>query len=119
MPKKENDKVEQPDFRSAAGIMRQSIAASNDAKSKALGDLSAAWKRIEDDFHVNKKAAKQIMTMLNMSDATRDDYLRSLYGLMQEFNISISADLVDQAGDGNAPTMPVKQADASESALVN
>lgn len=108
-----------PDFAGAAALIRKEISPDKEDLSKLQGDLSASWKRVEDQFHVNKKGAKDAAKMLGMSVETRDDYLRSLYGMMQAFGIGISADLVDAMGDGQAPTMPVRQGGAADSALLN
>lgn len=108
--KKQDDEVEEvqkPDFERAAKILRGDVKPAEEQNAKSRGDLSAAWKAIETDCHVNKKAAKDAYRLLGMSPELRDDYLRSLYGMMGELNIGISSDLVDQMGDGEAPTMPV------------
>jgi len=109
----------EPDFSGAAELIRKSINPDKEELSKIQGDLSADWKRVQDQYHVNKKGAKDAAKMLTMSTETRDDYLRSLYGMMKAFGIGISADLVDAMGDGNAPTMPTRDAGASDSALLN
>lgn len=98
----------EPDFAGAAALITAEIRPDKEDLSKIQGDLSASWKRVEDQFHVNKKAAKDAAKMLGMSPETRDDYLRSLYGMMRAFNVGISADLVDAMGEGNVPTMPVR-----------
>jgi hypothetical protein len=71
--------------------------------------MSAAWKIVEDECHVNKAAAKDFRKIRNMSDELRDDYLRSLYELMSEDGIGISPDLVDAMGEDDAPAMPVAE----------
>lgn len=111
-----NDEVEivqKPDFERAARILRGDVKPAEEANAKSRGDLSAAWKTIESDCHVNKKAAKDSCRLLNMSPELRDDYLRSLYGMMAVLGIGISRDLVDQMGDGEAPTMPVSDEKAT------
>lgn len=112
----EVEEVQKPDFVRAANILRGDVKPAEEANAKSRGDLSAAWKTIEQDCHVNKKAAKDAYRLLNMSPELRDDYLRSLYGMMQEMNIGISRDLVDQMGDGEVPTMPVSDRPAVETA---
>jgi hypothetical protein len=115
--KSDNDNVEeiqQPDFERAAKILVGDIKPAEEKNAKARGDLSAAWKVIADECHVNKKAAKDVFKLRNMSEELRDDYLRSFYGMMQQFHLGISADLVDQMGDGEAPTMPVTDKPATE-----
>lgn len=102
-------KVEQvvaPDF----DLMRRTFL--NDLKpldergAKVRGDQSQAWKIIEKDAHCNKAGAKVVFKLLNMSEETRDDFLRTLYGGMKACNIGISQDLVDKMSGSDAPTMP-------------
>lgn len=108
--KPETEEVEQiftPDFERAIRVLKHDVAPAEEHNAESRGDLSAAWKIIEDECHCNKAATKAFNKLLNMSDEKRDDYLRTLYGLMQEAHIGISADLVDRMGDGEAPTMPI------------
>jgi hypothetical protein len=107
-PADEVEEIKKPDFSRAIQVMKSTIRPAEEESAGARGDLSAAWKIVEDECHINKKAAKDFHRLSNMSDELRDDYLRSLYGLMQEAGIGISQDLVDQMGDGEAPSMPVK-----------
>lgn len=106
--------VEKPDFERAAKILIGDIKPAEEQNAKSRGDLAAAWKVIADECHVNKKAAKDAFRLRQMSEELRDDYLRSLYGLMKEFHIGISADLVDAMGSGEAPTMPTTEEKAVE-----
>jgi hypothetical protein len=108
----EIEEVPQPDFTRAAKILRNDVAPAEEKSAKTRGDLSAAWKVIQDECHVNKKAAKLIHWMRTQSDELKDDFLRSLYGLMKELKLGISADLVDKMGDGEAPEMPIVAARA-------
>lgn len=101
--------IAQPDFKRAISVLANDINPSEEASASVRGDLSAAWKVIEKDCHVNKGAAKLYNKLARMSDENRDDFLRSLYGLMIEAGIGISADLVDQAGGTDVPTMPVTE----------
>lgn len=88
-------------------ILTHDIAPAEEQNAKSRGDLSAAWKAIEQDCNCVKAAAKQYFKLSRMTEEARDDYLRSLYLLMQAGGIGISQDLVDRMGDGDAPTMPV------------
>ena len=98
--------INKPDFARALRVMKNDIAPLDDANSQSRGDMSAAWKVIADDCHVNKRAAKYFQKLQAASDELRDDELRSLYGLMAEAGIGISRDLVDQA-EGVTKTMPL------------
>jgi hypothetical protein len=112
MPKpKTNDnkvvEVKAPDFSKMKRIFMHDIKPAEEKNAKARGDLSAAWKAIEDDCHCNKRGAKLLHKLYNESEETRDDFLRTLYGGMKALGIGISRDLVDQMSDQDAPTMPV------------
>lgn len=101
--------LQKPDFERAIKVMTHDVHPQQEHNAKSRGELSAAWKIIEDDCHVNKAAAKTYFKLTGMSDEKRDDYLRSLYGLMKTGNMGISADLVDRMGDGEAPVMPIAE----------
>lgn len=101
------EEILKPDFKRAIKVLTHDVKPAEEHNAESRGDLSAAWKIIEDECHCNKAAAKAFNKILNMSEEKRDDYLRTLYGLMAEAKIGISADLVDRMGDGEAPSMPV------------
>jgi hypothetical protein len=109
--KPESDEVTEivkPDFERAIRVMTNDVHPQQEHNAKSRGELSAAWKVIENDCRVNKGAAKAYFKLTGMSDEKRDDYLRSLYGLMKTGNMGISADLVDRMGqNGEAPEMPI------------
>lgn len=110
--KKKDDEVElikTPDFKRAIKVITNDVEPQDERNAKARGEMSAAWKIVEDECHVNKAAAKDFRKIRNMSDELRDDYLRSLYGLISEDGIGISSDLVDAMGDNDAPSMPVTE----------
>jgi hypothetical protein len=95
-----------PDFVKMKNIFLHDIKPAEEKNAKARGDLSAAWKAIEDDCHCNKRAAKLLHRLYNESEETRDDFLRTLYGGMKALGLGISRDLVDQMSDQDAPSMP-------------
>jgi hypothetical protein len=105
----DNAKVEQviaPDFAKMKRIFLTDLKPADEKSAKARGDLSAAWKAVEDDCHVNKRAAKLLFRLNGESEEARDDFLRSLYGGMKALGIGISQDLVDKMSGDDAPTMP-------------
>lgn len=113
MTKKSSEEVTQvhaPDFAKMKRIFLHDIAPAEEKTAKERGDLSAAWKAIENDCHVNRRAAKLLHRLHGESEELRDDFLRSLYGGMRALGIAISQDLVDQMGDEEAPTMPATAA---------
>lgn len=95
-----------PDFAKMKRIFLNDIKPAEEKNAKSRGELSAAWKAIEDECHCNKGAAKLLHRLRGMSDETRDDFLRTLYGGMKALEIGISQDLVDKMNDEDAPTMP-------------
>jgi hypothetical protein len=102
--------IETPDFETAIKILANDVHPADEKSASARGNLSAAWKAIEDDCHVNKGAAKLYYKLSGMSEEKKDDFLRSLYGLMKTGGLGISADLVDRMeSDGEAPEMPIVQ----------
>lgn len=109
--KPECDEVEEiakPDFERAIKVMTNDIHPQNERNASSRGELSAAWKIIDDECHVDKAAAKFYFKLTGMSDERRDNLLRSLFGLMQTGNMGISADLVDRMeAEGEAPRMPI------------
>jgi hypothetical protein len=105
----EVQEIQPPDFDRAMRIITNDIRTAEEKNASSRGDLSAAWKAIEDECHVNKKAAKLFAKLRGMSDESRDDFLRSLYGLMKAGNVGISRDLVDEMEGGDAPDMPTRE----------
>ena len=98
-----------PDFARAIRVMANDIKASDEANAQTRGDLSAAWKVVEEECRCVKGAAKVFFKLRGMSIESRDDYLRTLYGLMEADGIGISRDLVDQA-EGVNKSMPLAPA---------
>ena len=105
--------VPQPDFERALRIMTADIKPAEEKNASARGDLSAAWKAIEDECHCHKGGAKFFAKLLAMSPEQRDDLLRTVYGLMRLSGIGVNRDLVDIAEGGEAPGMPVATAAAA------
>lgn len=101
--------IEKPDYERAIRVLTNDVHPQQERNAKSRGELSAAWKVVEDECHVNKGAAKLYFKLTGMSDEKKDDFLRSLYGLMKTGGLGLSADLVDKMGDGEAPSMPIVQ----------
>jgi hypothetical protein len=117
-PKNDDNGPAEPDFSGAVELIRKEIQPDKTDISKINGDLSASWKRVEDGFHVNKKAAKDAMRISQMPDETRNDYWRSFFGMIGAFGCGITQDLVDQMGD-TVSGMPVRESAPTDSALLN
>ncbi|PZU59812.1 MAG: hypothetical protein DI547_04875 [Sphingobium sp.] len=110
--KKKDDEVKEivkPDFDRAVRIYREDIKPAQAKVGEYAQEQSTAYKELKKGCHLDPAAAKMAFKLDQMEDHKRDDYLRTLYGLMDKLNIGISADLVDQMGDGEAPSMPVRE----------
>ena len=101
--------IQTPDYERAIKVLTHDVHPQSEKNASARGELSAAWRIIEDECHVEKRAAKLYFKLTGMSDEAKDDFLRSLYGMMKTGGLGISADLVDRMGDGEAPAMPIVQ----------
>ena len=74
-------------------------------------EQSTAYKEIKKGCNVHPGAAKLAFKLDAMEDTKRDDFLRSLKGLMAALNLGLSSDLVDQAegdDDADGDIIPVK-----------
>jgi hypothetical protein len=61
--KKKDDEVElikTPDFKRAIKVITNDVEPQDERNAKARGEMSAAWKIVEDECHVNKAAAKDL-----------------------------------------------------------
>lgn len=83
-------------------------------ETKLNGDKSAGWKRVQDDCHVHKAAAKDALKLANMTPELQSEYLRSFIGLMKPLGIGLRRDLVDLAEGVDGLMSPVEDAPASE-----
>lgn len=103
-----------PDFDVAAKILINELNTITTRASKLNGDRSAAWKRVQDDCHVHKTAAKDALKVANMTPELQSEYLRSFIGLMKPLGIALRRDLVDLAEGVEGLMIPVMHAPASE-----
>lgn len=109
-----------PDFERAIKVITNDLNPLLEKSAKVRGDQAAGWKVIEDDCHCNKKAAKDFHKLLRMDPELRDDYFRTLRGLLDVSGLGISRDLVDEAeGKEAAPVIPVVDKSRPELATVN
>lgn len=107
----DNVEVKKPDFDLAIRLYREDIRPAQSGVGEYSQEMSTAYKSIKKDANINPQAAKLVFKLDQMEDFKRDDFLRSVYGLMKALGIGISADLVDAMGDGDAPSMPVASRD--------
>jgi len=121
--KKKEDEVEQigkPDFDRALRIYREDIKPAQAKVGEFAQEQSTAYKEIKKDCNIVPGAAKLAFKLDQMEDTKRDDFLRSLNGLMKVLNIGLSADLVDQAeGDDVGGVIPVAKSSRPQMMSVN
>lgn len=109
-----------PDFERAIKVITNDLNPLLEKSAKVRGDQAAGRKVIEDDCHCNKKAAKDFHKLLRMDPELRDDYFRTLRGLLDVSGLGISRDLVDEAeGKDASPVIPVVDKSRPELATVN
>jgi hypothetical protein len=84
-----------PDFDKMKQLFGR-IQTAEEKNATARGDLSGYWTAIEDDCHAHKAAAKQLRRLWGMSEEARTDYLRTLLGGLEAFDMLPKLDLVDQ-----------------------
>lgn len=109
-----------PDFKCAVKIYRNDIRKSASKVGEFNQELSTAYKEIKKVCNIHPGAAKLAFKLERMEDTKRDDFLRSLQGLMLEMNIGITEDLVDAAeGNDQSPIIPTVAKAETELATLN
>ncbi|RXR28934.1 hypothetical protein [Sphingobium fluviale] len=105
----EVEEIGKPDFERAVSIYRNDIKPAQARVGEYAQEQSTAYKEIKKGCNVHPGAAKLAFKLDAMEDTKRDDFLRSLKGLMSALNIGLSADLVDKAeGEDDEDVIPVK-----------
>lgn len=113
----DNSKQSEPDFVLASDIVLQNIPDAEGTKSKALGDISAAWKRVEKEAGCNKKAMKDLNKIRNMSPGHQQDYFRTFFGAFKHMKLSVNRDMVDIAEGAKEFTIPLSDPPKDEGDL--
>jgi hypothetical protein len=98
-PKKEPqvEAIGTPDYALAVRIWRQDIKPAISKVGEFAQEQSTAYKAIKKDANIQPQAAKLAFKLDGMEEAKRDDFLRSLNGLLKALNIFMPADMVDIA----------------------
>lgn len=104
-----NGEIPKPDFDLAIRFYKEDIRPAQAKVGEFAQEQSTAYKAIKKQAHVHPGAAKLAFKLAEMEDTKRDDFLRSLYGLMEGLDIGLSRDLVDAMGDGEADKMPTRE----------
>lgn len=98
-PKKQ-DSVEEigtPDYQLAVRIWRNDIKPALAKSGEYAQEQSTAYKAIKKSANIQPQAAKLAFKLDGMEESKRDDFLRSLNGLLKALNIFMPIDLVDAA----------------------
>ena len=103
-----NGEIPKPDFNLAIKLYKEDIRPAQAKVGEFAQEQSTAYKAIKKQAHVHPGAAKLAFKLHEMEDTKRDDFLRSLYGLMKGLDIGLTRDLVDAMGDDEADDMPTK-----------
>lgn len=104
-PKKQAavEEVHAPDFALAVRIYREDIKPAQSKVGEYAQEQSTAYKAIKKRAHIQPAAAKLAFKLDDMEESKRDDFLRSLNGLLKALNIFMPTDLVD-AAEGKGST---------------
>ena len=103
------EEIKTPDFDLAVKIYRGDIKPAASKIGEHAQEMSEAYKAIKSRAHIQPQAAKLAFKLDDMEESKRDDFLRSLNGLLKRLNIFMPIDLVDAAqgkgaaGDGVVP----------------
>jgi hypothetical protein len=89
--------IKKPDFELAKRIYFGDIKPAQGKVGEHAQEMSTAYKEIKKTANIQPQAAKLAFKLVEMEESKRDDYLRSLNGLLQVFRIFMPRDLVDQA----------------------
>lgn len=102
--------VKPKDYGLAKKLYTQDIKPAVAKAGEFMQEASTAYKSIKKQANIQPQAAKLAFKLVNMEEAKRDDFLRSLGGLLKEFNIAIvpidMVDMMQQADDGYARPRP-------------
>jgi hypothetical protein len=106
-----------PDFELAKRIYFNDIKPAQSKVGEHAQEQSTAYKEIKKAAHIQPQAAKLSFKLVEMEESKRDDFLRSLNGLLQVFRIFMPRDLVDQAEGKDQASNVVPIGDSSRPSL--
>jgi hypothetical protein len=101
--------VKAKDFDRAKALYLTDIKPAASAAAEKMQEASTAFKEIKKGCHIQPSAMKEVIKVLGMEDAKREDYIRCRNGLEKAFGIdSNPKDMVDmmQGDDGYARPKP-------------
>jgi hypothetical protein len=91
-----------PDYAGAVRTYRTDIRSAEGKIGGFAQEMSTAFKHIKKNCHINPGAARLAFKLDRMEEAARDDFLRSLNGLMTELKIFMPKDMLDIANGASA-----------------
>ncbi|WP_417615347.1 hypothetical protein [Parasphingorhabdus sp.] len=97
-----NGEVGQPDFERAMKIYKGDIKPAQGKVGEFSQELSTAYKSIKKDCNIQPGAMKLYVKLDGMEESKRDDFLRSLNGLMKAGGIFMPRDMLDAAAGAEA-----------------
>jgi hypothetical protein len=109
----DNHTIAEPDFETAANLIKGDIRETKGENSKCQGDLSALWKQVE-KCHVDKSAAKVCAKLAVMAPGMQSTWLRTFAGLMPLLNIAVDRDLVDAAQGVQEFAIPIREVESAD-----
>jgi hypothetical protein len=110
--------IQKPDFDMARRIYLHDIKPAQGKVGEHAQEMSTAYKEVKKAAHIQPQAAKLAFKLVEMEESKRDDYLRSLRGLLTVFRIFIPKDLVDQAeGKGDDDSNVIQFGEAQRPSL--
>jgi hypothetical protein len=101
-PDDTDGEIKQKDFAQAVRIYRQDIKQAVSKVGEHSQELSTAFKAIKKQCGISSKAAKLAFQLDDMEDFKRDDFLRSLNGMLKELGIYMPTDMIDVANGATA-----------------
>lgn len=95
------------DYNKALGLLDGLDGKKSDLR-EIQGEMSGAWKRVEEECGVNKTAAKVFLNnVMKAAEDRQSDFLRSFFGLLRAKGINHPFDLVDAAEGKKSNVTPL------------
>jgi hypothetical protein len=122
-PQPKVEEVQTKDYTGAVRTYRQDILPAIGKVGNAAQEASTAYKHIKKNCHIQPAAARLAFSIDKMEEAARDDFLRSLNGLLTELRIFMPRDMIDIANgapvDGDQGIVPTGERPKSFLAAVS
>jgi hypothetical protein len=103
----QTEQVFTPDFALAVRLFRNDIKPAQAKVGEYAQEQSTAYKAIKKNAHVDPAAARLAFRLDGMEENKRDDFLRSLRGLLHELKIFMPLDMLDMAAGAKPGESPI------------